>query len=172
MTAGDELVFHQLKKIEIIVRGERTGFVRDLLERSGATGYTLLRDVAGLGHHGFHEGRLLYNDQASVVMFIAVGVGGGDPPRRRRPQAAVREAVGRDVHLRHPGGAAGAFPGQGGVTPKAATRGASLPEGYATAPSSGLRPSCGVLPPAGRARHGTPLQPAILTGPPAPATAA
>jgi nitrogen regulatory protein PII len=73
MTAGDELVFHQLKKIEIIVRGERTGFVRDLLERSGATGYTLLRDVAGQGHHGFHEGRLLYNDQASVVMFIAVG---------------------------------------------------------------------------------------------------
>lgn len=73
MTAGDELVFHPLKKIEIIVRGERTTFVRELLERSGCTGYTLLRDVAGMGHHGFHEGKLLYNDQASVVMFLAVG---------------------------------------------------------------------------------------------------
>lgn len=73
MTSTDDLVFHPLKKIEIIVRGERIGFVRELLERSGATGYTLLRDVAGMGHHGFHEGRLLYNDQASVVMFIAVG---------------------------------------------------------------------------------------------------
>jgi nitrogen regulatory protein PII len=73
MTPGDDLVFHPLKKIEIIVRGERQGFVRELLERSGCTGYTLLRDVAGMGHHGFHEGRLLYNDQASVVMFLAVG---------------------------------------------------------------------------------------------------
>ena len=76
MNAENELVFHPLKKIEIIVRGERVGFVRDLLERSGCTGYTLLRDVAGMGHHGFHEGRLLYNDQASVVMFIAVGAEG------------------------------------------------------------------------------------------------
>ena len=73
MNNTDELVFHPLKKIEVIVRGERVGFVRELLERSGASGYTLLRDVAGMGHHGFHEGRLLYNDQASVVMFIAVG---------------------------------------------------------------------------------------------------
>ena len=73
MNNTDELVFHPLKKIEVIVRGERVGFVRELLERSGASGATLLRDVAGMGHHGFHEGRLLYNDQASVVMFIAVG---------------------------------------------------------------------------------------------------
>jgi nitrogen regulatory protein PII len=67
-----ELVFHRLKKIEIVVRGDRQGFVRDLLERAGTTGFTLLRDVAGQGHHGFHEGRLLWNDQASLVMFVAV----------------------------------------------------------------------------------------------------
>jgi PII-like signaling protein len=36
------------------------------------TGYTLIRDVAGMGHHGFHEGRLLFNDQASLVMTMAV----------------------------------------------------------------------------------------------------
>ena len=73
MGATDELVFHQLKKIEIIVRGERQGFVRDLLAGAGLSGWTLIRDVAGQGHHGFHEGRLLWNDQASVVMFMAVG---------------------------------------------------------------------------------------------------
>lgn len=72
MTADSSIVFHPLKKIEIIVRGEKKAFVADLLNSSGATGYTLIRDVAGMGHHGFHEGRLLFNDQASLIMFIAV----------------------------------------------------------------------------------------------------
>jgi nitrogen regulatory protein PII len=73
MDSSDDLAFHPLKKIEIILPGEKQGFVRDLLERSGCTGWTLFRDVAGQGHHGFHEGRLLWNDQASIVMFMAVG---------------------------------------------------------------------------------------------------
>jgi nitrogen regulatory protein PII len=73
MESADELSFHPLKKIEIILPGERQAFVRELLERSGCTGWTLFRDVAGQGHHGFHEGRLLWNDQASIVMFMAVG---------------------------------------------------------------------------------------------------
>ncbi|PWS34811.1 transcriptional regulator [Falsiroseomonas bella] len=73
MESADELAFHPLKKIEIILPGEKQAFVRELLERSGCTGWTLFRDVAGQGHHGFHEGRLLWNDQASIVMFMAVG---------------------------------------------------------------------------------------------------
>ena len=72
MTPQDDIVFHPLKKIEIIVKGEKQAFVRDLLDRAGATGYTMVRDVAGVGHHGFHEGRLLFNDQASLIMFLAV----------------------------------------------------------------------------------------------------
>jgi nitrogen regulatory protein PII len=67
-----ELVFHPLKKIEIIVKGDKQQFVSDLLENSGATGFTLIKDISGKGHHGFHEGRLLYNDTASLVMFMAV----------------------------------------------------------------------------------------------------
>jgi nitrogen regulatory protein PII len=73
MDTRDELAFHPLKKIEIILPGEKLAFVRELLERSGCTGWTLFRDVAGQGHHGFHEGRLLWNDQASIVMLMAVG---------------------------------------------------------------------------------------------------
>ncbi len=63
---------HPLKKIEIIVKGKREAFVQDLLERSGVSGYTIHRDVAGKGEHGFHEGHLLFNDKASLVMFFAV----------------------------------------------------------------------------------------------------
>lgn len=64
---------HPLKKIEIIVRGKREKFVQDLLEDAGVSGYTIHRDVAGRGAHGFHEGRLLFNDRAGLVMFFAVG---------------------------------------------------------------------------------------------------
>ena len=66
------VVFHAIKKIEIIVKGEKQEFIQDLLQQSGATGYTVLRDISGMGHHGFHEGRLLFNDQSSLVMIMAV----------------------------------------------------------------------------------------------------
>lgn len=64
---------HPVKKIEIIVRGEKEDFVQELLDESGVSGYTIHRDLAGRGEHGFHEGRLLFNDRAGLVMFLAVG---------------------------------------------------------------------------------------------------
>jgi hypothetical protein len=47
----------------------------------------------------------------------------------------------------------------------AAMRAARLPEGYAAALSSGIWPSCDVLPPAERARRGVPLDPVSLFWP-------
>jgi nitrogen regulatory protein PII len=67
-----EHTLHPLKKIEIIVRGEKEEFVRDLLDESGVSGYTIHHDVTGRGEHGFHEGRLLFNDRDGLVMFFAV----------------------------------------------------------------------------------------------------
>ena len=67
-----EHALHALKKIEIIVKGKREGFVHELLEESGVSGYTIHRNVAGKGESGFHEGHLLFNDEASLVMFFAV----------------------------------------------------------------------------------------------------
>jgi len=64
---------HPLKKIEIIVAGEKEHYVQDLLDESGVSGYTIHRDVAGRGEHGFREGRMLFNDRDSLVMFFAVG---------------------------------------------------------------------------------------------------
>lgn len=63
---------HPLKKIEIIVPSDKETFVQELLDDSGVSGYTIHRDVAGRGEHGFHEGRLLFNDRAGLVMFFAV----------------------------------------------------------------------------------------------------
>lgn len=66
------IVFHSVRKIEIIVRGEKQDFIQDLLMSSGATGYTVINDISGMGHHGFQEGHLLFNDKASLVMLVAV----------------------------------------------------------------------------------------------------
>ena len=67
-----EHTLHPVKKIEIIVRGEKEPFVRDLLDDSQVSGYTIHHNVTGRGEHGFHEGRLLFNDRDSLVMFFAV----------------------------------------------------------------------------------------------------
>jgi len=63
---------HSLKKIEIIVHGDKEAFVRDLLDDAGVSGYTIHRDVEGRGEHGMHEGRLLFNDRDGLIMFFAV----------------------------------------------------------------------------------------------------
>ena len=64
---------HKMIKIEIVIEGEQLPFLQDLMSRAGVTGYTLIRDIAGMGHHGIHAGRLTYNDLGSYVMAIAVG---------------------------------------------------------------------------------------------------
>ena len=63
---------HQMKKIEVIVSGENESLISTMLSEANINGFTLLRNVSGKGHHGFHEGRLMFNDKAVLVMFIAV----------------------------------------------------------------------------------------------------
>ena len=63
---------HPMKKIEVIVAGEHEQFISAMMEEARMTGFTLIRNISGMGHHGFHEGKILFNDKASLVMFIAV----------------------------------------------------------------------------------------------------
>jgi hypothetical protein len=32
----------------------------------------MIRDVAGMGHGGFHQGKTIFNDQSGLVMFVGV----------------------------------------------------------------------------------------------------
>lgn len=66
------IYLHPMKKIEIIVAGEHEHLISSMMDEALATGYTLIRNVSGKGHHGFHEGKMLFNDKASLVLFIAV----------------------------------------------------------------------------------------------------
>ncbi len=61
-----------MKKIEIIVGGDQLRAVTDLLDRVKASGYTIIRNVSGRGHHGVHEGQMLFNDLDTLDMIITV----------------------------------------------------------------------------------------------------
>ena len=62
------LTLHPMKEIRIVAQGDHLKFITDLLDRTGATGYTIVNNISGKGHHGFHEGHLLFNDTSSQVM--------------------------------------------------------------------------------------------------------
>jgi nitrogen regulatory protein PII len=61
-----------MAKIEVVVDGDDVPAVRDLFLDAGATGYTAVSGVSGFGHHGHHQGKLLFNDRASLSMLITV----------------------------------------------------------------------------------------------------
>lgn len=61
-----------MKKVEIIVRGQYQKEVEALLDRVHVSGYTIITDISGKGHHGLHEGHLLFNEMHSMVMIITV----------------------------------------------------------------------------------------------------
>ncbi|MGH7255816.1 MAG: P-II family nitrogen regulator [Nitrospirales bacterium] len=67
-----ELHLHPMKEIKIIVGGEHLEFITELLDRVHATGYTIIDNVSGKGHHGFHQGHLMFNDTSSQVMVLTV----------------------------------------------------------------------------------------------------
>ena len=64
---------HRLRKVEIVVHAEDSVPVEDLLRAAGVGGWTMIRDVAGVGHGGFHQGKSIFNDHSGLVMFVGVG---------------------------------------------------------------------------------------------------
>lgn len=74
------LTLHPMKEIKIIVQGDQLKFVTELLDRTGATGYTIINNVSGKGHDGFHEGHLVFEDTSSqVIVFTVVPDGKVEP---------------------------------------------------------------------------------------------
>ncbi len=61
-----------MKKVEIIVSGEDLHLVEQMLVRAKVSGFTLVPNVSGRGHHGLHEGHLLFNDMHALDMLFAV----------------------------------------------------------------------------------------------------
>ena len=62
----------KMTKIEVVVSGADAPAVREMIQSVGATGFTSLSGVSGLGHGGYHQGRLLFNQQAALELLITV----------------------------------------------------------------------------------------------------
>ena len=62
----------RMTKVEVVVAGEDAATVRQLFTAARATGWTSLSNVSGLGHHGIHQGALLFNERAALQLFITV----------------------------------------------------------------------------------------------------
>ncbi len=61
-----------MSKLEIVINGDDVASIDAVLRASGAVGYTVLGSVAGLGHSGFHQGSLYFNDRDTQRMVVCV----------------------------------------------------------------------------------------------------
>jgi nitrogen regulatory protein PII len=68
----DRLTLHPMKEIRVIVSGEHRAFVTELLDKVQATGYTVIGNVSGKGHHGVREAHFMFSEQESLVMIMTV----------------------------------------------------------------------------------------------------
>jgi nitrogen regulatory protein PII len=62
----------RMTKVEVVVAGEDVPTVRRVFESARATGWTSVSNVSGLGHHGLHQGGLLFNERAALELLITV----------------------------------------------------------------------------------------------------
>jgi nitrogen regulatory protein PII len=61
-----------MKRVEIIIQGEDLHLVEHLLVKAHVSGFTIVPNVSGRGHHGLHEGHLLFNDMHTLDMLLTV----------------------------------------------------------------------------------------------------
>jgi nitrogen regulatory protein PII len=73
-------------KIEVVVEASDATAIEHLFRSVGATGWTTIPGLSGVGHHGRHEGRLLFNEAGGQAMLVTVV-----PPERLEP---LREGLG------------------------------------------------------------------------------
>lgn len=66
------LTLHSMKEIRVIVSGEHRAFVAEVLDKVGASGYTIIGNVSGKGHHGVHESHFMFSEMESLIMVMTV----------------------------------------------------------------------------------------------------
>lgn len=66
------LTLHPMKEIRVVVAGEHRAFVTELFDKVHATGYTIIGNVSGKGHHGVREAHFMFSEQESLVMIMTV----------------------------------------------------------------------------------------------------
>ncbi|MDA8374683.1 MAG: transcriptional regulator [Actinomycetota bacterium] len=62
----------RMTKVEVVIGGDDVSAITDMFSQVGATGFTAVSGVSGLGHSGYHQGRLLFNDRSTLTMLTVV----------------------------------------------------------------------------------------------------
>lgn len=62
----------KMTRLEIVVPARDAPAIRELITSAGATGYTSVSGVSGIGHNGQHSGSLLFNEYDTLTMVITV----------------------------------------------------------------------------------------------------
>lgn len=62
----------RMTRVELVVSGEAVPVATQLFTEAGAIGFTVVSNVSGLGHSGYHQGRLLFNDRNSLALLTVV----------------------------------------------------------------------------------------------------
>jgi len=66
------LRLHPMKEIRVIIAGEHRAFVTELLDRVHASGYTIIGNISGKGHHGVREAHFMFSEQESLEMILTI----------------------------------------------------------------------------------------------------
>lgn len=83
-----EPTLHPMKEVRIVIRGDQAKLVTDSLDAIRATGYTIIHNVSGKGHHGAHAAHPMFNEADSLVMLVTVV-----PPEKVEPILAALKPI-------------------------------------------------------------------------------
>lgn len=64
-------MMHKRSKLEIVIDAQSIEEIREILQRHGVPGFTVLRGISGRGEHGtWHEDRLIGAEQNLLVVTV------------------------------------------------------------------------------------------------------
>ena len=61
-----------MTKVEGVAATQDVQLLREVFRASGAIGYRSVVTVSGLAHHGFHQGRIAFNERDAQVLVLTV----------------------------------------------------------------------------------------------------
>ena len=66
------MTLYPMKEVRVVVPGDLKPYVTELFDKVHATGYTIIGNVSGKGHHGVREAHFMFSEQESLVMIMTV----------------------------------------------------------------------------------------------------
>jgi nitrogen regulatory protein PII len=66
------LVLQPMKEVRLVIPGEQQDFVIEIFNALHISGYTIINNLSGKGHHGFHTAHPMFDETESRLMIMTV----------------------------------------------------------------------------------------------------